>query len=1172
MASKKFKSSDNRCVDCDVSMGEVKSISISDWIGSQNSIMDESQTLFNEKFSQLFANGQDADIFLNITDYYLHDSAHHLVSLESGLIESGKKVYLIGKVKAIYDIDEESEDYIPTQNIGPIAQWWISGFDCGEKVVIGIESPYCQYNLLKPHPTYEEFVSKTLRKAMLAKYFIEFLERKSDSSTEELMEYILEKDRSFNEKEILDSIQFVLDQIQSYDEAAEEGSELLFESSCLQRVIQLCSVKKLKIKSRTSDKQIRKKVNNHIGRRDRRRVCNSDSYTTHTPLVYTFFDAMFNEVMAQKCAQNQEIIDKLKNRKLMRSKEVAKNLNSRKANWTGSVQHEDAFSRRVYYEAVRLDKETFKIGDFALVRVEKMNGKRKCQIGRIISLFDDASGRKFAHFNWFIHSTDTLLEEAGIPDTCYLVQECSDVSLMEILEKVIINLNESDPSSGGFKCDLIYSEIDGSFENFGSDVQSELDLGKCVGCLKHQRERKQNQIELHEEQSEGDEYQFYQSLSRGEKIFRVGSDCFVDPSSVDVTDYFITKIASLKAPSDIEYDEDKYPERYRKLTKFENKSYEYVKGSLDDCPFPLVVARIMKIFKSNDECFEDAQIEIQLYFRAENVFQDFNTIIEHPIDQLFLTDEKRIIRTKDLIDLCEVEYYDVNSPSRIPQPRKFFCSSRYDTFSQKIVPCTTFQPSHSSYHDMDEVSNFMPLRTLDLFAGCGGLSLGFDQSGVSQTRWAVEKDNSSAHSFRTNFPEATVYHEDCNILLKSILDGEKFSKDGQPLPKKGDVEMILAGPPCQGFSSLNRFSDRPYSTFKNSLVITFLSFVDYYRPKVVVFENVRDFAQFERGKILKATISCLLSMSYQVKFGVLQAGQYGVPQSRRRMFIIATSSDTSLPFLPSPSHVFSQRCCQLDINIDGKRFSPQFNCQRGAFRALTVADAISDLPLTVGNRIDFISFYKNLPITQYQKIMRKSASEVQVQVSLQICRPISELIQARIDRIPCSPGADWRDLPNVQLTLSGGTIVEKLKYLYDDVKHGRSKSGALRGVCGCASGKAKDCNKTQSKQDNTLIPWGFVHTANRNYNWSGLFGRLQWHGMFITTITKTIPSSKQGSVIHPSENRTVSIRERARSQSFPDSFIFEGPLIDIETQIGNAVPPVLARAIGLEIKKSLTRN
>lgn len=944
--------------------------------------------------------------------------------------------------------------------------------------------------------------------------------------------------------------------------------------------------------SRTSD-QIRKKVDSHIGRRDRRRVCNSDTYTTHTPLVYTFFDAMFNEVMIQKCSQNQEIIDKLKNKKLMRSKEVGRNLNSRKANWIGPAKHEDVFSRRVYYEAVRLDKEAFKIGDFALVRVEKLNGKRKCQIGRIISLFDDASGRKFAHFNWFIHSTDTLLDETGIPAICYLLQECSDVSLMEIVEKVHVNLLESASESEAFKCNSIYSEIDGSYENFGSDIQNELDQGKCVGCFQHQKERKRNQIKLLDEQSGSNEYQFYQSLCRGEKFFRTNSNCLIDPSSVDVPDYFITKIASLKAPSDIEYDEDKYPERYRKLTKFDNKSLEYVKGSLDDCPLPLVVAKILKIFKSIDDHPEDTQIEIQLYFRSQNIFQDLDTIIEYSIDQVFSTDEKRVIKTKDLIDTCNVDYCDVNSSSHIPHPRKFYCSSRYDTFSRKIVPFSTLHPSQPSYHDMNEENSFIPLRTMDLFAGCGGLSLGFDQSGVSQTRWAVEKDKSSAHSFRKNFPQAIVYHEDCNILLKNILDGENFSKDGEPLPKKGDVEMILAGPPCQGFSSLNRFSDRPYSTFKNSLVITFLSFVDYYRPKVVVFENVRDFAQFERGKILKATISCLLNMSYQVKFGVLQAGQHGVPQSRRRMFIIATSY-TILPSLPSPSHVFSQRCCQLDLNIDGKRFSPSFNFQRGVFRALTVADAISDLPLSVGNRIDFVSFYKSLPITQYQKMMRKSVPDCP-QVSLQICRSISELIQARIDRIPCFPGADWRDLPNIQVTLSDGTIVEKLKYLHDDVKHGRSSTGAFRGVCGCASGRAKDCNKTQSQQDNTLIPWGFVHTANRNYNWSGLFGRLQWHGMFITTITKTIPSSKQGCVIHPSENRTVSIRERARSQSFPDSFIFEGPLIDIETQvchlfdskiltiiyvitfiissqIGNAVPPVLARAIGLEIKKSLTKN
>ena len=96
------------------------------------------------------------------------------------------------------------------------------------------------------------------------------------------------------------------------------------------------------------------------------------------------------------------------------------------------------------------------------------------------------------------------------------------------------------------------------------------------------------------------------------------------------------------------------------------------------------------------------------------------------------------------------------------------------------------------------------------------------------------------------------------------------------------MDLLCGGPPCQGFSGMNRFNSREYSQFKNSLVVSFLSYCEYYRPRYFLLENVRNFVSFKKSMVLKLTLRCLLKMGYQCTFGVLQAGQYGVPQTRRR--------------------------------------------------------------------------------------------------------------------------------------------------------------------------------------------------------------------------------------------------------------------------------------------------
>ncbi len=345
----------------------------------------------------------------------------------------------------------------------------------------------------------------------------------------------------------------------------------------------------------------------------------------------------------------------------------------------------------------------------------------------------------------------------------------------------------------------------------------------------------------------------------------------------------------------------------------------------------------------------------------------------------------------------------------------------------------------------------------------------------------------------------------------------------------------------------------------------------------------------------------LLEMGYQCAFGVSQSGNFGVPQSRRRAFILAAAPGEVLPHLPSPTHVFPLSG-SMKVTVGDKVFQTAANAERGGngngapFRSITVRDALSDLP-EITNGATKVELEYGPPLSDYQYRMRKlhlknhsntnfninttdsiiedvesitnndSNSNSNI-ITDHISKLMSPLVWARIIHIPKVPGADWRDLPNKEVTLPDGSTTYKLIYTHDDKKAGRNRKGGLRGVCSCAEEEGRRC-QPQDKQDNTLIPWCLPHTGNRHNNWAGLYGRLEWNGYFQTLITTPEPMGKSGRVLHPEQDRVVSVRECARSQGFPDRFSFVGNIWDKHRQIGNAVPPPLAFALGKEIRKSL---
>jgi DNA (cytosine-5)-methyltransferase 1 len=208
---------------------------------------------------------------------------------------------------------------------------------------------------------------------------------------------------------------------------------------------------------------------------------------------------------------------------------------------------------------------------------------------------------------------------------------------------------------------------------------------------------------------------------------------------------------------------------------------------------------------------------------------------------------------------------------------------------------------------------------VDLFAGAGGLSLGFEQAGFSVMA-AVEYDPIHAATHEFNFPE-------CATICRSVaeIDGEYIRSHSQI--GKRDVDVVFGGPPCQGFSMIGK---RAFDDPRNSLVYHFVRIVAELRPKYFLFENVRGLTVGDHKRFLEEIMVEFASKGYAVvqDYKVLNALNFGVPQDRRRLFLYGARKGHSAPKYPVPTHDLPG--ASMDLGF--VKVAP------------TVWDAIGDLP------------------------------------------------------------------------------------------------------------------------------------------------------------------------------------------------------------------------------------
>ena len=354
-------------------------------------------------------------------------------------------------------------------------------------------------------------------------------------------------------------------------------------------------------------------------------------------------------------------------------------------------------------------------------------------------------------------------------------------------------------------------------------------------------------------------------------------------------------------------------------------------------------------------------------------------------------------------------------------------------------------------------TNREKLTVIDIFCGAGGFSEGFRQAGFKILA-GVDSDVQAISTYSFNFKQSEAI---CWDLFKPLSE----CAQAKPI-LNGTVDVIVGGPPCQGFSIAGK---RDHEDPRNRLFEAYFDIIKKANPRAVVVENVPTMMTMNNGAFIQELESRLTKLGYAVYKNVLWANEYGVPQKRKRLIIVA---------------------------LDPRRTSGEFQYPAANAGQITCKDAIGDLPLLDKEPGADEQPYKSKPFNQYQLLMREGSHA--------LCNHWAVIhtdkTKATIAMVP--DGGNYKSLPK-------------------------------------SMWKSRKVNIawTRMKSDSPC----FTIDAGHNHHF------------------------------HYKANRVPTVRECARIQSFPDRFVFKGNKTSQFRQVGNAVPPLMAKALASAIKQILLK-
>lgn len=440
---------------------------------------------------------------------------------------------------------------------------------------------------------------------------------------------------------------------------------------------------------------------------------------------------------------------------------------------------------------------------------------------------------------------------------------------------------------------------------------------------------------------------------------------------------------------------------------------------------------------------------------------------------------------------------------------------------------------------------FSTYKVAEFFSGCGGFSRGFAQTKRFQVVFGNDIKEFALKTFKLNHTQNSISPTTLNRDIRSVTDDELKRMFANIGIHEGELDCMLGGPPCQGFSQMRRSETRQNSEIarfggynkldqdpRNDLVLRFLEIVAALKPKVVVIENVPQFLSHyhngKKGGIAEQVESIFNELGYEIDCDVLNAANYGVPQLRERAIIIA--SRIGKIELPPVSHQDPETITA----VEKRRWN-------------TVANAIADLPWnvplsdTLGGKQ---GGYLDIPTGEYAQFMRTSETF-----------PYNHVTRSYRDSV-------LKIIAQIQQGETWDSASARMRKIYEPMLHE-----------GLLSGETRDTVLKRLHSEGRII-----RAFYKNY-YSSAYTRLDWNRPALT-ITASANFLGSGRYTHPELNRGITMREAARLQSFDDAFVFHTSdekgkeTANIHTgldMIGEAVPPLLAKAIANVVVEQLDK-
>jgi DNA (cytosine-5)-methyltransferase 1 len=413
------------------------------------------------------------------------------------------------------------------------------------------------------------------------------------------------------------------------------------------------------------------------------------------------------------------------------------------------------------------------------------------------------------------------------------------------------------------------------------------------------------------------------------------------------------------------------------------------------------------------------------------------------------------------------------------------------------------------------------LIEIDLFSGAGGLSFGFGKSGF-HTIYATDKDKDSCISFQLNHSDSIV---ECTDILK-IVPSELLDRLNL---KQGQLDVLVGGPPCQGFST---YGKRDPNDSRNQLYKNYLEFIKSFYPKVFIIENVVGILSMCGGIIINDILNYTRGLGYEVDLKILDVSNYGIPQLRKRVFIIGSRLHKKIHF-PVPTNGSKEKN-DLFSTLDP---------------ILTVRDAISDLPEFVFTPSDIEKEieYIHMPNNDYQKFMRGDLKFVPTHSSKRM------MGLRRLRLLLMKPG-DYGNELRTRILGEG---------LPRDFFEQFSASSLEDAFEGCRKQDKKKTEELMNLLKNGHHEIDEILKFIDSGGFANKYRRLKWDYPSHTLVAHM--SRDCSDFVHPEYDRFISVREASRLQSFPDWYRLFGSQFSQLKQIGNAVPPLMSLALAKSI-------